>query len=170
MDGSWVLKPGERHASPTSCSANPALSLEVSGAEGLAESAPPDMLWFEVRFSRLGRCLGVGSSGEPGSFLTTTFGIWGVRSLFRGDKSVSAAQKGWERSRCGGPIGSREKAITTYREFGERLLPPSPDAVRLIWGSFMVVVGGLLLAGFEEGLAVGVPDCIVLPEEGAMVA
>lgn len=81
IDGSWVLKPGERHASPTSCSAKPALSLDVSGAEGRAESAPPGMLLFEVRLRRLGRCLGVGSSGEPGSFLTTTFGIWGVRSL-----------------------------------------------------------------------------------------
>jgi hypothetical protein len=61
MDGSWVLNPGERQASPTSCRASPALSLDVRGAEGRAESAPPDMLLCDERLRRLGLCLGVGS-------------------------------------------------------------------------------------------------------------
>lgn len=76
--GSCVLKPGERHATPMSCRANPALSRDVSGAEGRAESAPAgaplDILEFE-RLSRLGRCRPVGRSGDVGSFLTITFGI-----------------------------------------------------------------------------------------------
>jgi hypothetical protein len=76
--GSCVLKPGERHATPTSCRRSPALSLDVSGpADGRAESAPAgapfDMLELE-RLSRLGRCRPVGRSGDVGSFLTMTFG------------------------------------------------------------------------------------------------
>jgi hypothetical protein len=67
-------------------------------------------------------------------------------------------------------MAALQKVISTHKEFGERLLPPSPDDVRLIWGSLIVMVGGLWLAGFDdEGLVVGVPDCNVPPEEGAMV-
>jgi hypothetical protein len=79
MVGSWVLKPGDRHATPMSWMASPALciwSLDVSGpAEGrAAEGCPLDMLEF-ARFRRLGRWRPVESSGEVGSFLTMTLGM-----------------------------------------------------------------------------------------------
>jgi hypothetical protein len=79
MVGSCVLKPGERHATPMSWIASPALciwSLEVNGpAEGrAAEGCPLDMLEL-ARLRRLGRWRPVGRSGEVGSFLTMTLGM-----------------------------------------------------------------------------------------------
>jgi hypothetical protein len=72
-----VLNPGERHASPTSCNARPALSLDVSGRP---DNAPLGTLLWPVRSRRRGRCL-VELSGEVGSCFTITLGICGVLLL-----------------------------------------------------------------------------------------
>ena len=74
--GSWVWKPGDRHAKPTSCIARPPLSLAVKGAEGRDDTAPcPDEV-LDDRSNFRGLCLEVaGTSGEPGgSFFTIIFG------------------------------------------------------------------------------------------------
>lgn len=75
--GSWVLNPGDRHATPKSCRTRPALSRDVNGAEGRAVRAPgvPLDILEVARLSRLGRCRPVGGPGDVGSFLTMTFGI-----------------------------------------------------------------------------------------------
>jgi hypothetical protein len=76
MVGSWVWKPGERQARPTSC------RFAEPWPEGRAVRAPDEwtMLWLE----RLRRCglwrVVVGMSGDEGSFLTTILGA-GPRDL-----------------------------------------------------------------------------------------
>ena len=76
MVGSWVWKPGDRQANPTSTMASPPLSLAVKGADGLDDVA--FWLWevLEDKSNFLGLCLEVaGTSGdEGGSFFTTIFG------------------------------------------------------------------------------------------------
>lgn len=81
MVGSWVWKPGDRQASPTSCMIV-ALSLELMGAAGRAVRAPEEwtMLWLE-RSSRRGLWREVVRSGDEGSFLTTILGAGGPRAL-----------------------------------------------------------------------------------------
>jgi hypothetical protein len=44
MVGSCVLKPGERHARPTSCRARPPLPLDVGGRPEMGPELPVDML------------------------------------------------------------------------------------------------------------------------------
>ena len=74
--GSWVWKPGERHANPTSCIASPPLSLAVSGADGRDDIEP--WVWDVLveRSSFRGRCRELaGTSGEEvSSFFTMIFG------------------------------------------------------------------------------------------------
>lgn len=73
--GSWVWKPGDKHAIPTSCIARPLLSLAVKGAEGRDDCV--GWLWEVLDKSNLrGRCREVlGTSGEDGgSFLTIILG------------------------------------------------------------------------------------------------
>lgn len=68
MLGSFVWKPGDRQAKPTSCMARPADSRDVRGADGRAVCGPR-LAVLEERSRRLGRgredCMG----GEPGSLL-----------------------------------------------------------------------------------------------------
>lgn len=82
MSGSWVTKPGDRQAMPTSLIPSPLVSRAVSGR---AEPGTPLLVdVFLERSSLLGRCLAVGgggggggcccTSGEPGSFLTMILG------------------------------------------------------------------------------------------------
>jgi hypothetical protein len=56
-----------------------ALSLEVSGADGLAVRAPEECtMWLPAdRSRRRGRCREVWRSGDDGSFLTTILGACG---------------------------------------------------------------------------------------------
>jgi hypothetical protein len=76
MVGSWVWKPGDRQARPTSS------RFAEPWPEGRAVRAPDEwtMLWLE----RLRRCglwrVVVGMSGDEGSFLTTILGA-GPRDL-----------------------------------------------------------------------------------------
>jgi hypothetical protein len=84
MVGSWVWKPGDTQARPTSC------RLALPWPDGRAVRAPDEwtMLWL-VRLSRWGRWrVVVGMSGEVGSFLTTILGA-GPRDE-RGDCFASA--------------------------------------------------------------------------------
>lgn len=78
MVGSWVWKPGDRQARPTSW------RLAEPWPEGRAVRAPDEwtMLWLAERLRRWGRCrvVVVGMSGEEGSFLTTILGA-GPRDL-----------------------------------------------------------------------------------------
>lgn len=80
MVGSWVWKPGDRQASPTSCMMV-ALSFELMGA-GRAVRAPDEctMVWLVERSRRLGRWREVVRSGDDGSFLTTILGAGGPRA------------------------------------------------------------------------------------------
>ena len=74
--GSWVWKPGDRQASPTSTMARPPLSLAVKGADGFDDMAA--WLWevLDDKSSFLGLCLEVaGTSGDAGgSFFTMILG------------------------------------------------------------------------------------------------
>lgn len=72
MVGSWVWKPGDRQASPTSCIE--ALSFPVKGADGRAERAP-ELGSVVDKSNRRGLWREVVRSGEEGSFLTTILGL-----------------------------------------------------------------------------------------------
>lgn len=76
ITGSCVMKPGDKHASPTSwISSLP--SRAVSGRAVAGET----MFEFLERSNFLGLCRVVGRSGDPGSFLTTILGPPPFRDL-----------------------------------------------------------------------------------------
>lgn len=65
--GSWVTKPGDRHAIPTSRTLSPSRPTAGRAVCG------PARVFFD-RSSFLGRCL-AGASGDGGSFLTKILGL-----------------------------------------------------------------------------------------------
>lgn len=70
MTGSWVTKPGERQAKPTSWICSPSRAVK-----GRAVAGEPELGAFLDKSSLRGRCRFVGScSGEPGSFFTIILG------------------------------------------------------------------------------------------------
>lgn len=71
ITGSWVTNPGDKQARPTSWMPSP--SLDVSGRAVWGVLPVVEMVFFD-RSSFLGRWRDVGSSGDPGSFLTMILG------------------------------------------------------------------------------------------------
>jgi len=88
IPGSLVWKPGERHASPTSCITSPADSRDVKGADGRAVCGPRVLAILDVRSNFLGRGREDCIAGEPGSFLTWIMGGAPFLSLCRRTVSV----------------------------------------------------------------------------------
>ena len=94
--GSCVLKPGERHATPISCSCSPALSRAVRGADGRADSAPagaPFDMFELARLRRLGRWRAVGRAGDVGSFFTITLGMGPVLERLKSALCTISSQR-----------------------------------------------------------------------------
>lgn len=121
--GSFVWKPGDRHARPTSCMASPADSLaDVNGAEGRAVCGPRPVAELEERSSRFGLGRADCMLGEPCSFLILIIGGGPLRRLAIEVSDMSSRKQG--------------KSAWTY-ELGE-IFPPdvgrslerlrSPDA------------------------------------------
>lgn len=72
--GSWVWKPGDRHAIPTSCIEAPADGLELSGAGTF-------VVVFKSSFLGLWRAFGAREGEDGGSFFTIIFGFVLFRAL-----------------------------------------------------------------------------------------
>ena len=72
ITGSWVTKPGDRHARPTSWIPRPPSPRAVNGPR--AVPGPPPVLLFFERSSFLGLWRAVSRLGELGSFFTMIFG------------------------------------------------------------------------------------------------
>ncbi len=70
MTGSWVTKPGDRQARPTSWIPRPSLAVK-----GRAEAGELLLSVFLERSSLRGLGRVLLSVGEPGSFLMTTLGV-----------------------------------------------------------------------------------------------
>jgi hypothetical protein len=105
MVGSWVWKPGDRQARPTS------IRFALPWPDGLAVRAPDEctMLWL-VRFRRCGRWrVVVGMSGELGSFLTTILGA-GPRDLLDDGRLDMTSLRGGDMEEVGeSALGGRQE-------------------------------------------------------------
>lgn len=137
MLGSWVWKPGERQAKPTSFIFKPLLSRAVKGAEGREVKEPWAAVLeaLEVRSSLCGRCRAEAgtSGGDEGSFLTTIWGAWPDRVLLTTISEPSAFSR----------------VLWTYC-LGEGL--PAEEALGAAFSP--TTIGSLLLEDVDEGEAV----------------